>query len=649
MAVQLRVSGGKEALRTVSFSAPVITIGRSHKNDLVLHDGLVSQYHGELVQSHEGYIYRDLKSRHGTVVVLDQHRYKLHDRDRPQEIGIGSSAQLRLGEMVIQVEIDLPPPSRQRERSAADVQGTYPALSTLDLTEQTDHILARAYDSLEAVTRRLSSQDPRMASIFKLSRNLNAATDLQQMLELIVESTFEAFPAANFFAITLLSQGKDPAEFHRAIPFISRSRQAGKIDLVSPLLSTSLLDQVANTRESVLFVRDFSDRDISQSIINARITACLAAPLVGQHALIGVMQADTRGLGGLFGSDDLDLFTVMASYAAFGIERARLNRNILEMFEGITRASTKAIDARDPATAGHSDRVARLSVALAMAVNEVQVGPLKDLHFTDQDLLELRYAGLLHDFGKIGVREAILTKGQRLHDSQKEAIVERFRSIALSRTSEVYRRELASAIERGVAPDPERLAQIEEEIGQIRQHLAETLQLLLSSVSAERLPPQVAQRIREIGRQRYLDLSGEERPFLTEPEIASLCIAEGTLTTGEWEEMMSHVVSSREYLEQIPWSPELKQIPAIVASHHEKLDGSGYPDRITGSDILPQTRILTICDMFDALTAIDRPYRKALDRDSAIQVLREDASRGLLDSDLLELLIEQVLPATTGR
>jgi len=155
-------------------------------------------------------------------------------------------------------------------------------------------------------------------------------------------------------------------------------------------------------------------------------------------------------------------------------------------------------------------------------------------------------------------------------------------------------------------------------------------------------------RFREIGSLSFKDLGGSEHPYLSKDELAQLCVAEGTLTPAEWEDMMSHVRRSQEYLDEIPWTSSLVKIPAIAGAHHEKLDGSGYPDRLTAEQILPQTRILTICDMFDAMTAVDRPYRKAVDIQTAVQFLRQDAGRGLIDADLVELFREKVLPALVG-
>jgi HD-GYP domain-containing protein (c-di-GMP phosphodiesterase class II) len=480
-------------------------------------------------------------------------------------------------------------------------------------------------------------------SIFKLSRQLNATTELDALLDLIVDVTFEAFDAANFFAITLFSEEQlDDDDLGRVRPLIARDRDPSTSMDGTPLLSSSLLKRVASSRESVLFVRDEAGEDVTESIINARISACLAAPLVGQNKLIGVMQADTRGRGSLFAADDLDLFTVMASYAAFAIERVRLSKNIVDMFDGIVQASVSAIDARDPATAGHSHRVADMTVALAERVNHAETGPLASLSFSPIELQELRYAALLHDFGKIGVRESVLVKAERLYPRQRGELCQRFETVKASLAVRRHRRLLKQLASTNEVPDASTLEALECEIGRVTGELDELLDYILRHQALERIDSSVVTRIREIGDLTYTDLDGETHPYLSDEEIESLCILFGTLTDQEIEHIRSHASLSRDYLSHIPWSDQLEQIPCIAGWHHEKLDGSGYPDGISGDAIAPQVRMLTICDIFDALTAVDRPYRRAVSVPAALEVLREEGEQGLLDLDLLAIFAQMI-------
>ncbi len=641
MAIRLTVTSAPEAGKSRTFHAPVISVGRGPRNDLVLQDGLVSQYHGEVLLRDRSYVYRDLRSRHGTRVRVNHVTVNLQDRHNAQEVRLVDGAELLLGESSLGVQID-PHDWRARAGESTD------ALSSLGFRTESgpptnidEQIVTRTQNSLDAVAKRLSRQDPRLVSIFKLSRNLNAASDLQEILDLIVNATFEAFPAANFFAISI-----PPASGRGDMsPLISRERNPDREPSANALLSQSLLEKVAQTRESVLFVRDDAGRELTESIINARIMACLAAPLVGQSSLIGVMQTDTRGLGGLFGPDDLDLFTVMASYAAFAIERVRMTDQIYEMFEGIVRASVTAIDARDPSTAGHSDRVAKLTIDLAQAVDTTENGPLAAVRFSESELTELRYAALLHDFGKIGVREQVLTKAERLYPERKRELVARFDQIKTLRSLQLHRDVQQALLVSGDPLDPETHHRLDRAVQAVCADLDDTLAFLLESVRAPELSTDAIRRIERLGELRYTDIGGNRHPYLLEDEIAALCVRLGTLTPQEWEDMKGHAAKSREYLEKIPWSADLANIPCIAGWHHEKLDGSGYPDGIGGAQIPHQVRILTIADIYDALTAADRPYRKAISCRQAVDVLLTEADRGLLDRDLVLLFRAQVVPA----
>lgn len=631
--VQLQVNGGPEAGKSANFAAPVITIGRGPHNDLVLHDGLVSQSHGELVRQPMGMLYRDLKSRHGTLVRLDRVTVNLHNRQKPQEISLIDGAQLTLGESLISIHVD------DRVDSFvtfSDRSGDQNAdISTTETLKE--QVVTRSQDSLEKFARRLSTEDPRLASIFMLSRKLNRASDLDEILDLLVAATFEAFGAANFCAITLLSETVDGPVIESQ-PLIARQRgdvQDGSPS--APIIFKSLLTQVADTRESVLFVRDDSGTEPSHSIVAARITACLAAPLISEHELIGVMQADTRGEGALFGADDLDLFTVVASYAAFAIERVRLNNSIVAMFEGFVRASVSAVDARDPSTAGHSARVADYTLQLAQAVCACSEGPLADITFSDLELRELRYAALLHDFGKIGVKEAVLTKAERLYPKDKRVVDERFETIRAQRAYEIQRRALSELQEGARTAHPGLLAEIDREIEESEQTIDEMCGFLRQHQRAYSNTPEAIERLGEIARSTFSDLRGAERPYLTPREQEHLSVPVGTLTRSEWDHMRAHTKLSRAYLAQIPWSDTLGLIPIIAGAHHEKLDGSGYPDGISGDEIPIQVRMLTICDVFDAMTAADRPYRAALSIDHALGVLEADGRSGALDEELVRL------------
>ena len=644
LSINLEVKGGPQSGTTVELERSIVSIGRGSGNDLVLTDGLVSHKHGELVRSSDGFLYRDLQSRHGTLVKLDHITVNLYDRERPQEISLIDGAQLVLGESIVYFTTTEPKKAdietaRSPQFEVEDIDDGSPGLTD-------ERIVTRSQVAIEAVAQKLYSKDRRLASIFKLSRQLNATSDLDEILNLLCDATFEAFPTANFFAITVLP-GPTPSQegkIGQIRPLIQRQRFEQSADKDTPLLSQSLLEQVAKSRDSVLFVRDEAGGNLSQSIIQARIQACLAAPLVIERGLLGIMQTDTRGLGGLFSPEDLDLFTVMAAYAAFAIERVRLNESIRSMFDGFVSASVTAIDARDPATAGHSARVAEYTMQLARAVVESNTGPFRDIEFSQSEIVELRYAAILHDYGKIGVPERILVKAERLYPNVQRTVAQRFETIRTKLAFDAQRRLLEQLASEGRAPTDSDLADIDAQIQLLGKTLDKMLAEMFTNQRLRVMDVAVYKRIEDAASLTFTDLRGIERPYLLPSELEHLLIPEGTLTDHEMGLMRGHAGLSRELLEQIPWSEALSNIPCFAGWHHEKLDGSGYPDGLAGDDIPIQARILTISDIFDALTATDRPYRHAITPDRALNIIRDEAIHGWLDLNLAELFAQCVNP-----
>ena len=629
---------GPDAGKRATFLSGRISIGRGPDNDFALRDGLVSQNHGEIIVHDHALVYHDLQSRHGTLVRLNDLTINLHDRTQDQDVELASESHIIIGETLVQIE------ARAEEEDQKNLTGRIAQLVDCDESSGFgERVVKRATESLDAVTRRLINRDPRLVSIFKLSRSLNTVRELDEILELIVETTFEAFPAANFFAISVPAHEEEEQDDYMK-PLLVRERGKGaELSTGKTLLSHTLLRQVFQSEESVLFVRDSSGIEPTESIINARIAACMAAPLIGAKRLLGVMQADTRGMGGLFGPDDLDLFTVLASYTAFAIERVNLTRNIYEMFEGIVRLSVTAIDSRDPSTAGHSERVANFSVRLSDRVNRTQTGPLADMSFTREEITELRYAALLHDFGKIGVRESVLMKGARLSPENLGMVLERFEAARANAYVDAYRLAFVRATRLEWPP-----SEIQDYAAQLARRrirdLNEAEELIVDHQPGRKLRSDVIDAMRAIGEMTFTDTTGRVRPLLTTGELEDMTIVSGTLNAKEWEDMRCHAAKSWEFLCQIPWNEDLSRIPELARSHHEKLDGSGYPDGLSGEDIPSQVRIMTIADIFDAMTAADRAYRKAATVDRALQVLDREAESGLLDSDLVELFSTVVVP-----
>ncbi|MFW6078751.1 MAG: HD-GYP domain-containing protein, partial [Gemmatimonadota bacterium] len=339
----------------------------------------------------------------------------------------------------------------------------------------------------------------------------------------------------------------------------------------------------------------------------------------------------------------LRLVQALAGHAAVSIENTQLYRQIEHIFESFVKAAVTAIDQRDPTTAGHSVRVATLTCDLAVALERHDRGPYAGQRFSHDQMRELRYAALLHDFGKVGVREEVLIKARKLPPHVFARVDARFDLI--HRTLEAdYHRQRAELLGRH-GPEGARVATAELE-AQFRRRIEE-LEAFREAVKRANepsiLPEQSQTVLDEIAGRTYRDIDGEERPYLYRDELRLLKIPKGSLDPRERREIESHVEQTYRFLRQLPWTDDLRGVAEIAYGHHEKLDGSGYPRGVTGEQIPLQTRIMTVADIFDALTAGDRPYKRALPVESALDILDTEAREGMLDGWLVRLLIESGL------
>ena len=337
-----------------------------------------------------------------------------------------------------------------------------------------------------------------------------------------------------------------------------------------------------------------------------------------------------------FQPDDLEMIESIASQAAVALDNKNLLESIQTLFDGFVQASVTAIEQRDPSTAGHSGRVEALTTTLARTVNEIGTGKFLDVHFSDDQLKELRYACLLHDFGKVGVREHILVKAKKLVPGQLEVIEARFAFIERSVQVKYATEKLeAMRAERNGSTLHEIDRRLDEELAQ----LDVWMQGIIAANEPTVMPEDKASMLEFLSQQTYTDISGKAHPMLEPQEFRFLSIRKGTLDPQERLEMESHVTHSFHFLTKIPWTPVMKGIPEIAYGHHEKLDGSGYPRRLAGEQIPLQARMMTISDIFDALTAQDRPYKKAVSSQTALDILHEEANQGKLDKDLLDVFV----------
>lgn len=343
----------------------------------------------------------------------------------------------------------------------------------------------------------------------------------------------------------------------------------------------------------------------------------------------------------------------LASQAAISIERNLLQESIENLFEGFVRASVKVIESRDPCTFGHSERVAELTVQLGKEVNSLRHGYFSSLYFDDRQLQEMRYAALLHDFGKVGVPERVLNKQKKLHPEQLAQIQARFSlacksleleraNLKLDRVWHHFQPSLGDIHSPEICPlcgNPDPLdQQLSEQIEKLRDYWALVLKMNEPQVIAPGTDEENAlHKLKQLTQQTYQDDQGEEQVLLSAEELAQLLVPRGNLTQGERGVIESHVSYTYQFLKNIPWTRQLQNVPRIAYAHHEKLDGTGYPLGIKGDSIPIQSQILTVADIYDALTASDRPYKYRVPLHKALDILQEEVNRGKINAELVDL------------
>jgi HD-GYP domain-containing protein (c-di-GMP phosphodiesterase class II) len=339
-----------------------------------------------------------------------------------------------------------------------------------------------------------------------------------------------------------------------------------------------------------------------------------------------------------FTNVDEELVGSLTSQAAVAFENNLLLQDIRHLFESFVLASVTAIESRDPTTSGHSQRVAVLTTSLAEQVDSLSVGRFREVRFTRDQLQEIRYASLLHDFGKVGVREKVLIKGKKLYVGEMLVIRQRFGYIKRTLEAEHVRAKLEQVL--AGRSSSQLLAEMDSQHEERQKEIDQVLRMIVQANEPSILEEDSVRALLDLPNRTFRDLDGNRQPFLTPNEVAALSIRRGSLSEKERREIESHVTHTFRFLSEIPWTGDFRRVPEIAYAHHEKLDGTGYPRRLKAEEIPVQSKMMTISDIYDALVAWDRPYKKSVPVERALDILREEAGQGKLDLDLLDLFIE---------
>jgi HD-GYP domain-containing protein (c-di-GMP phosphodiesterase class II) len=351
--------------------------------------------------------------------------------------------------------------------------------------------------------------------------------------------------------------------------------------------------------------------------------------IIGVLQLINAMDPKTGEILP-FSASDQRLAESLASQAAIALTNRMLINQLEQLFESFINMINSAIDEKSPYTGGHCARVPTLTMMLAEAVNETDAGPLRDFHMSDKDRYELKIAGLLHDCGKVTTPVHVVDKATKL-----ETIYDRIH--LLDTRFEILKRDAEIAMLKA-GGGAEARARYREQLRQIEE---DRMFLRATNIGGERMHDDDVERVKRIAEYRWTDISGHEAKFLSDDELKNLTIRAGTLTAEERQIINHHIVATIKMLEALPWPRHLKNVPEYAGGHHERVDGKGYPRGLKREQMSVQARVMGIADIFEALTAKDRPYKKGKTLSESLEILGKFSLNGHIDPDLFDIFVRK--------
>jgi len=505
------------------------------------------------------------------------------------------------------------------------------AMPLLSLSVSHLESLAEAGVDVESLSGEVVRVYEELALIYGLTARLGARVDIDEICRVVVDEAKRVLDPTD---IVLQLADLKAGVFRTSLACGAHEDLALAF---SPALEEGLIGQAYTEHRSVIVCEVEESRHHKPWPFPIR--RIIAVPLVAEGSVIGVISATDKRNGDEFNSREEKLISAISSVGAIAIKNAQLYSEIKDLFEGFIEASVTAVEARDPATAGHSKRVAAMVVELAKRVSESDLPPFKGIFFSREQLIELRYAALLHDFGKIGVRESVLLKESKLPHCTQVELASRFDYIKLQKRYESIEKKLDPLLREGpdaylaaaTMADTELAAELEKlDKYQKLIWLANDPRVLFADL------PELA-GLTEVAEQHYTGPDGSLHPYLTQEELSYLHVQRGSLSKEERREVEEHVTHSYNFLTKIPWTASFPDIARIAYTHHEKMDGSGYPLGLKKDDIPLQARMIAVVDIFDALTAWNRPYKNPLSTEKALFILELEVSDGKLDPHLVQL------------
>ena len=391
---------------------------------------------------------------------------------------------------------------------------------------------------------------------------------------------------------------------------------------------------------------DFSGTRAFDTKTGYRSKSFLTVPMRNHdNETIGVLQLinalePSSGAIVPFSPSDQRLAESLASQAAIAVTNRMLINQLEQLFESFINLINSAIDEKSPYTGGHCQRVPVLTMLLAEAVSETKDGPLRDFHMSEKDRYELKIAGLLHDCGKVTTPVHIVDKATKLESifDRIQLIDTRFEVLKRDAELEALRKKhnfLEQKMRMEAAEEDKRLRDRLRQLDDDRKFLH------ACNIGGERMRDEDVDRVRRIGQYRWRDFAGHEAQFLSEDEVKNLTIRSGTLTEEERKVINHHIVATIRMLEALPWPKHLTKVPEYAGGHHERMDGKGYPKGLTREQMSVQARCMGIADIFEALTAKDRPYKKGKTLSESLEILGRMKLNNHVDPDLFDIFVRR--------
>ena len=396
---------------------------------------------------------------------------------------------------------------------------------------------------------------------------------------------------------------------------------------------------------------DFSGTKAFDEKTGYRSKSFLTVPLKNhENEIIGVLQLlnaqDIKSNKVISFSERIqNSVEALSSQAAVAITNKNLIKDLEVLFESFIKLIASAIDAKSPYTGGHCSRVPEITMMLAESVNEINEGPFANIQFSDKEMYELKIAAWLHDCGKVATPEYVVDKSTKL-----ETIYDRIHTVAtrfevikrdeeikfLKKQLSIQKKDSLSDVDKKEAIKKARILYLKR----IKQLDEDKTFIEESNFGGEFMSQDRKDRVKKISSYRYKD-NGSAKSFLSDNEVYNLCISRGTLTPEERKVINDHIVVTIEMLEQLPYPKHLRNVPEFAGGHHEKLDGTGYPKGLNHAEMSVQAKIMAIADIFEALTARDRPYKKGKTLSQAMRILGFMKNDAHIDAELFDVFVQE--------